>query len=137
MLGCAAVLSIFVRQVSPEDLANLEYVFVPEEVTVLSIPFQNRIYGGFTVGRMVVIAETEVHVLTHECKIAHELVHVSQYARLGYFEFAYQYVSGFFQHFPNESWYSSYKAIGLEEEAMEGEEKCLETLQVLQTPADK
>lgn len=95
--------------VLPPDLARM--------VRVIEVPALPGEYVGMTLGRYVLLAK-EVPDDGSSTLLAHELVHVRQWAELGMVGFSGRYVVSFMAGFRSKrQWMAAYRSIDAEEEA--------------------
>ena len=89
-------------------------------VRVVRVPWLPSGAHGLTLGRLVLVTDDSVRDGTSRL-MAHELVHVDQYARLGVVRFLRRYVADYLRHRRRGlAHHDAYLAIGMEQEARAG-----------------
>ena len=107
------------RRLNPQEIAR--YDLVPAEIArrarVQKVPVLSPGMDGMTVGRLILVLRDDDHS-GHRVLLAHELVHVEQYAELGLVGFLWRYVREYFGHLRRlRNHRQAYRAISLEVEA--------------------
>lgn len=107
------------RRLNPQEIAG--YDLVPAEIArrarVQKVPVLSPGMDGMTVGRFILVLRDDDHS-GHRLLLAHELVHVEQYAQLGTVRFLWRYVREYLAHLRRlRNHMQAYRAISLEVEA--------------------
>ncbi len=113
-----------IRRLSSAEIGSYDVVSADLAIRVklMRMPFLLGPYQGMTVGRYVVLTRN-VRPDGWSPLLAHELVHVTQWAELGVVGFLARYLwsfaTGLWRH---RSWQAAYRNIGLEQDARRGAE---------------
>ena len=113
------------RRLTPQEIAR--YDLVPPEISrrarVQKVPFLAPGFHGMTVGRLILVLRDDDRS-GQRTLLAHELVHVEQYAQLGVIRFLRRYVSEYARNLGRlRSHRQAYRAISLEAEARAAAER--------------
>ena len=109
------------RLLSQAELDSYDVISRPlaETVRVFDVPFVPGGYSGITIGRFIFLAKA-IPADGASTLMAHELVHVGQYAEIGTFRYIYRYLKSFFPDlYRMRNWNQAYRAIPSEVEARE------------------
>jgi hypothetical protein len=107
------------RRLSDDEIRSYDHIdaSLARRVLIVGIPRVPGPYVGITLGRFVVLAADEPSDGS-SALIAHELVHVRQWAQLGSMRFTWRYLADFARNVVSErSWQAAYRSIGAEIEA--------------------
>ena len=107
------------RTLSQAELDSYDMIdrSLAETVRVFDVPFVPGGYAGITVGRFIFLAKA-IPADGASTLMAHELVHVGQYAEIGVPRYIYTYLKSFFPGlFRMRNWNQAYRAIPSEIEA--------------------
>ena len=107
------------RRLTPHEIAR--YDLVPAEIArrarVQKVPVLSPGMHGMTLGRLILVLRDDDRS-GHRVLLAHELVHVEQYAQLGMARFLWRYVREYFANLWRlRSHRQAYLAISFEAEA--------------------
>lgn len=108
-----------IRRLTSEEIAAYDHVSseLTERVRIIRVPDLPGPYLGMALGRYVLLA-TDVAPNGSSLLLAHELVHVQQWAQLGIPGFLYRYLRDFARGIRRErNWQRAYRQIEAEEEA--------------------
>lgn len=107
------------RLLDPEEIDRYEHLSRPllDKVRLIRVPFLLPAVDGLTIGRWVLLRGDRIDHRTSKL-IAHELVHVRQFAELGAVRFVWRYVSEYLTNLVRvRSHRQAYENISLEIEA--------------------
>jgi hypothetical protein len=107
------------RSLSPEEMLSFDHVSetVRQRTIVFDIPWLPGRFAGVTLGRMILLARPQPDDGTSTL-IAHELVHVEQWARRGVFGFLLWYLGDFWRQLrTRRQWMPAYRAVRAEVQA--------------------
>lgn len=109
------------RQLSDAELESYDLIprSLAQKVRVIDVPFVPGGYAGITLGRFVFLSRPIPSDGT-SVLMAHELVHVAQFARVGLAHYIYAYLKSFLADlYRMRNWNQAYRAIPAEVEARE------------------
>jgi hypothetical protein len=104
------------RRLSADERASYDLCpdRLAQRVRIVSVPVLPGGYAGMTLGRWILLARP-VHPDGSSSLLAHELVHVRQWAELGVVGFAARYLASFGRGLRrHRRWNEAYRRIGLE-----------------------
>jgi len=116
-----------VRRLTPDELARFDHVpsALTEGVRIVEVPFLSPGADAMTLGRIVLVRSGHGD---SERLLAHELVHVQQWSRLGVVGFLGSYLAAYAQNLVRlRDHHAAYLAIPLEVEARDRARRWYET----------
>jgi len=107
------------RPLAPEEIDSYDVIpkYLARRVRVFSVPSLPGRYDGMTIGFNIFL-KAKIRPDGSSPLLAHELVHVRQWAELGWFGFSHRYLRSFAAGLVKQrSWMDAYRSIEAEREA--------------------